>query len=169
MTVLVQTANAQRNIDKFIYSNDGRTIGIKLTTDGSTIRLPNGSVASMNYDGGIYAGGVKAFADGGFASGIYKGRQGGIHKFAESEMGVPWETYISGRASSRDRNIGIWQKTGQMLGVVGAGAGPVQVSLAGATFAATIDGRPITMMIQEQIASHDSRSARVVSQGVSGW
>jgi len=37
-----------------------------------------------------------------------------------------------------------------------------QVSLAGATFAATIDGRPITMMIQEQMVSaSDARDGRI--------
>jgi hypothetical protein len=36
------------------------------------------------------------------------------------------------------------------------------VSLAGATFAATIDGRPITMMIQEQMVSaSDARDGRI--------
>lgn len=69
-----------------------------------------------NFRGNLYAGGVQAFASGGFPSGIYAGRQGGIHKFAESEMGVPWETYISGRAQDRARNIGLWQRTGDLLG-----------------------------------------------------
>lgn len=58
----------------------------------------------------------RAFAAGGFASGIYEGVWGGIHKFAERDMGVPWETYISGRSQDRERNRDIWAYTGRLLG-----------------------------------------------------
>lgn len=71
---------------------------------------------SYNYAGGLYENGVQAFASGGFPSGVYAGVRGGIHKFAESEMGVPWETYISGRTQDRARNLGIWAETGERLG-----------------------------------------------------
>lgn len=44
----------------------------------------------------------QAFADGGFPTGIYKGRTGGIHKFAEPETN--WEAYISGKPGQESRN-----------------------------------------------------------------
>lgn len=78
-----------------------------------------------SYRGNLFdQGRVQAFYQGGFPSGIYAGQTGGIHKFAESEMGVPWETYISGRAADRERNIGIWQETGRRLGVGGGSPSP---------------------------------------------
>lgn len=105
---------------------------LRAVTGDNRIRVATGAggqggLVAGNYQGGIYDKGVKAFYSGGFASGIYAGVRGGIHKFAESEMGVPWETYISGRAADRDRNIGIWQETGRRLGAYvgyGSGVGP---------------------------------------------
>lgn len=44
----------------------------------------------------------QAFANGGFPTGIYKGRAGGIHKFAEPETN--WEAYISGKPGQESRN-----------------------------------------------------------------
>ncbi|WP_292698141.1 phage tail tape measure protein [Microbacterium sp. 69-10] len=86
--------------------------------------------AGYNYQGGIYEQGVKHFARGGIESGIYAGVQGGIRNgdavFAERDMGVPWETYISGRSADRGRNLGIWMQTGQMLGAFGQPRQPSQ-------------------------------------------
>lgn len=53
-----------------------------------------------NADGGLHD--YQAFASGGFATGIYKGRPGGIHKFAEPETN--WEAYISGKPGQESRN-----------------------------------------------------------------
>ncbi|WP_052961443.1 MULTISPECIES: phage tail tape measure protein [unclassified Leucobacter] len=65
----------------------------------------------------FYQGGkVQNFAAGGFPSGLYQGVVGGIpkagldgktHIFAERELGVPWEVYLSGHPSYRERNIGL--------------------------------------------------------------
>ena len=79
-----------------------------------------------SYMGNLYENGKKqAFYQGGFASGIYPGVMGGYQDgnrvFGEAHMGVPWETYISGRAADRNRNIGIWQETGRRLGVDAGG------------------------------------------------
>ena len=128
--ILADTGQAQEAISgviSLIDRNAQRTITLNVETNESQVRFANGNVASSNYQGGIYDKGVKAFYSGGFASGIYAGVRGGIHKFAESEMGVPWETYISGRSADRDRNIGIWQETGRRLGAYvgyGSGGGP---------------------------------------------
>ena len=119
--ILSNTGQAQDAINQLIWANDGRRITLNVQTNETRLLTPGGMTASSNYAGGLYSHGVKAFYSGGFASGIYAGVQGGIHKFAESEMGVPWETYISGRAADRERNIGIWQETGRRLGLGDAG------------------------------------------------
>jgi TP901 family phage tail tape measure protein len=83
-----------------------------------------GQVQYTNAAGGFYDY-PQAFADGGFPSGIYAGGRP-LYKFAERETG--WETFISGKPSERDRNVGIWMETGRRLGVdggAGGGAGGV--------------------------------------------
>ena len=87
-----------------------RTAIIRTVVEGSSGTGRN--VDRSNANGEFYS-----YADGGFATGIYAGRAGSIHKFAEPETG--WEAYISGKPSQKDRNIGIWQETGRRLGVEG--------------------------------------------------
>lgn len=104
-------------------------------------------------NGGMFAyadGGIQSFAGGGFPSGIYSGGTP-IHKFAEPE--TRWEAYISGKQGQEARNRQIWVEAGRRLGMGGGSSGPVQVSLAGATLRASIDGRPISLMIHDQVAS----------------
>ena len=60
-------------------------------------------------------GGVQEYANGGFASGIYKGQVGNLYKLAQPEFG--WEAFISGKPSQRQRNIEIWQSVGARLGM----------------------------------------------------
>jgi TP901 family phage tail tape measure protein len=87
------------------------------------------SLLGPNANGGIYdysqAMKAKAFADGGFPTGIYAGGPP-IHKFAEPE--TIWEAYISGKPSQRDRNIEIWANAGQRLGVMAGSSGGSQVT-----------------------------------------
>lgn len=64
---------------------------------------------------GTANGGLHEFADGGFATGIYKGGTP-IHKFAEPETG--WEAYISGKKGQEGRNRQIWVESGERLGVM---------------------------------------------------
>lgn len=127
------------------------------------------STAAGNYAGGLYAGGVKAFYSGGFASGIYAGVRGGIHKFAESEMGVPWETYISGRAADRERNIGIWQETGRRLGVESGGAG-ASVSIEGASISGTLEigGDGLARIVDGRISLYDREQKQAAARGYDG-
>lgn len=63
---------------------------------------------------GTANGGLHEFADGGFATGIYRGGTP-IHKFAEPE--TRWEAYISGKPGQEDRNRQIWVETGRRLGM----------------------------------------------------
>lgn len=69
-----------------------------------------------NFSGGMYGADGQHFDAGGFPSGMYAGVNGGIrkpgidgipHVFAEAELGVPWEAYISGKPQFRERNIGL--------------------------------------------------------------
>ncbi|MGP6172001.1 tape measure protein [Microbacterium sp. A204] len=133
-----------------------------------TIEIGNRTVTA-NYQGGMYASGVKHFAAGGMlGSGIYAGVMGGIRDrdrvFAEKDMGVPWETYISGRAQDRDRNIGIWQQTGQMLGVGQSQAQASQASsLDGLSITGTfeIGGDGLGRIIDGRITQHDAQAERI--------
>lgn len=68
----------------------------------------------------------QAFANGGFSSGIYSGRVGGIHKFAEPETG--FETYLSGKRGMERRNIGLAYKTIGMLQRQLGGVNPMYAS-----------------------------------------
>ena len=125
----------------------------------SSVSVGVGTVLKPNYQGGLYERGVKAFAAGGFASGIYAGVTGGIHKFAEKEMGVPWEAYISGRPSDHDRNLGLWAETGRRLGAYqsapaeyayGAGSGGGGVDTWAPVFQlAPPQGRPLADQVFE--------------------
>jgi hypothetical protein len=56
----------------------------------------------------------QTFGLGGFPSGIYKGRPGGIVKFAEPWL--PWEAYISPDSGARDKNIGIAHEALKRMG-----------------------------------------------------
>lgn len=65
-------------------------------------------------------GNVFEYATGGFSGpGIYPGGPP-IHKFAEPE--TVWEAYISGKPDERSRNIGVWMRAGENLGVLGGGS-----------------------------------------------
>lgn len=82
--------------------------------DWSTpLKVPDGSIP-LTANGGLHE-----FADGGFATGIYKGGVP-IHKFAEPE--TRWEAYISGKPGQEDRNRQIWVETGRRLGMGDMGA-----------------------------------------------
>ncbi|RLP69323.1 hypothetical protein D9V30_08430 [Mycetocola reblochoni] len=68
-------------------------------------------------NGNLFDGGkAQAFANGGFPTGIYAGRPGAIHKFAEPETG--WEAYVSGRPGQEPRNRKILEEAAARLGGV---------------------------------------------------
>lgn len=71
-------------------------------------------------------GNLFSYADGGFASGIYAGRPGSIHKFAEPE--TRWEAYISGKPGQEARNLAIAAEAMQRLGGPDWGASGARVS-----------------------------------------
>lgn len=92
-----------------------RNRNISITT---TVNSPNGAAFSdARASAGSANGNIFAYANGGFPTGIYAGRAGSIHKFAEPE--TRWEAYISGKPGQERRNIGIWADAGKRLGVFG--------------------------------------------------
>ncbi len=125
--VTADTGNAFAKVNELVSWISGKEAVLSVRPEMGEVGW---GVLKPNFAGGLYEQGVQQFYAGGFPSGVYPGRQGGIHKFAESEMGVPWETYISGRAADRARNVGIWQETGRRLGV--DTAAPQAVSIEGA-------------------------------------
>lgn len=160
IAIEANTTLAANGIDRLIQTYNGRTIRLDVATD--SIHKPTG--ARPNFAGNLYDRGVQQFYQGGFASGIYNGVQGGIHKFAESEMGVPWETYISGRSQDRERNIGIWQETGRRLGATDTGQ---SVSLEGLAISGTlaIGGDGLGRIIDGRIIKSKDADARRFGQG----
>lgn len=100
----------------------------------STGQGGQGGLVAGNAAGNFYD--YQSFAAGGFASGVYSGTSGSIHKFAEPWL--PWETYISGDPGQSKRSVKIWEETGQRLGVlqqpsISAVAGPAPSASTGET------------------------------------
>lgn len=140
--VSLNTAPAQAALDGFIRTANGRQIRLDVVTDSldpTSIR-PSANGNMFDYAHAFAAGG-------GVDTGIYAGRAGSIHKFAEPE--TIWEAYISGKPDQRDRNIGIWQETGRRLGVESA---PASVSIEGARLTGTLDlGNGLTGFVDARI------------------
>lgn len=148
----------------------GRTWNIPVATTvvgQGTVLKPPGSQA-----GDFFNHSVSGFAAGGFPSGIYAGTAGSIHKFAEPWL--PWETYISGDPGRRKRNIGIWEQTGEKLGVwqqASSSAAPaVQVaapSLDGLAITGTLDlDNGLTGFVDGRIVQYDNARSQTTRRGV---
>lgn len=114
----VSTAVALTNVEaseaRLAYLARNRTSSITVVTNspnGAAFSDARSSVGSAN-------GNIFAYANGGFPTGIYAGRAGAIHKFAEPE--TRWEAYISGKPGQESRNIAIWEEAGKRLGAIDA-------------------------------------------------
>lgn len=161
IAVEANTWPAANAIDRLVRTYNGTTLRMNVVTD--SFYIPS------NYAGNLYDKGVQQFAAGGFPSGIYAGRLGGIHKFAESEMGVPWETYISGRAADRERNVGIWMETGRRLGVTetrSAAVPPTSGLRDGDRLVLVVEGTPLTAVVQRHTQAAGVSTQLSVMQGV---
>lgn len=101
---LLGIGEAEAALGAFFYNWNGRTIRMALEPGGGY---------QYNADGALYSNGVRAFAQGGFVSGIYPYTPGGIHKFAEAGD----EAYISFQPQYRQRNLAILDQVEQRLGV----------------------------------------------------
>lgn len=163
--VIAETAAAQGRIDSFITLNSGRRIPLTISATGiESIRLPNGMTATSSANGNMFD--YRTFATGGAVeTGIYAGRAGAIHKFAEPE--TVWEAYISGKPDQRERNVGIWQATGRRLGVTEGSTQPVQIVGAEITGTLHIGGDGIARIVDGRIVHAAQQSARALDGGTS--
>jgi hypothetical protein len=89
------------------------------TVHVQTVGKPGGGA---NENGGLYVGGYRAFADGGYgAGGRYYSRTpqivAGGANVLWGEKATGWEAYISGKPSQRARNLAVWAEAGRRLGV----------------------------------------------------
>lgn len=114
LKVIAETAAAQNSIDQFVQLNDGRRVKVFVDAEGGQSFRVGSTTVSANANGGIYSGGVKAFADSGFVPGIYPYVPGGIHKFAEQYA----EAYISMDPARRARSEAVWVETGRRFGML---------------------------------------------------
>ena len=105
-TMIANTANAQSELDAFIRTNDGRTVRVNV----SNVIRPGANTIREN-------GGLEEYANGGMREGIYRGRPGGLIKFAEEN--TRWEAFISGKPGQEGRNRGIAMEA---LGRLGGGS-----------------------------------------------
>lgn len=148
--VVAQTAVAQGEIDNFIYRNADRTIKLRIAAG------PGGQGGEVLATGGYFQGGVKAFAAGGWASGIYPATPGGIHRFAEAGHD---EAYITMDPAQKARSRQIWSRVGDRLNLWQTGtpqpmAQPVasSVSIEGARLTGTLDmGNGLTGFVDARI------------------
>ncbi|MHA3724317.1 tape measure protein [Leucobacter sp. HY1910] len=119
-----------KNPEKKVVTIDGDDTNFNTVWQGVVGRVGEAWVSIFgkkgNMAGGMYGSEGQHFAAGGFPSGMYQGVNGGIHKqgidgtphvFAEAEMGVPWEAYISGKPEFRERNIALALEALRRLGV----------------------------------------------------
>lgn len=109
---------------RLAYLTRNRTTSVTVVTNSpngaafsdarSSVGSANGNIFDYAMSATARANNALAFANGGFAPGIYAGRAGAIHKFAEQE--TRWEAYISGKPGQEARNLAIWEEAGKRLG-----------------------------------------------------
>lgn len=119
VTVTIRRAiEGVRAVQRAIDSMTGRTIGIRVAGPGG------GGMQTAQADGGLWSGGIKVRAGGGFddygrpverVSQIRKAAQGAV-LWGEPETG--WEAYISGKPGMKSRNQGIAAQAVERLGGV---------------------------------------------------
>ncbi|MFZ8758621.1 phage tail tape measure protein [Microbacterium sp. HMH0099] len=160
--VIAETAAAGTKLQSFFNAWTGRRINVGVDVTGGAKYTIAGTGVTFNARGGLYD--YAAFADGGgVATGIYNGRQGAIHKFAEPE--TVWEAFISGKPDERNRNIGIWQETGRRLGV---DAGAAAVSFPETVTLVDKDGSILAharAIANQQIHAADEKATQTVRRG----
>ena len=100
-----------------------RTINEIITISRGQSTRPDRRVepGQFNADGGFYANGTRAFADGGYGSnGRYYSRTAQIipggANILWGEKSTGWEAYISGKPSERDRNLQVLSMAADRLG-----------------------------------------------------
>lgn len=144
-----------------------RHIDVSIQLHGAENLATQGGLKVANENGNMYShGAVQAFADGGFPSGLYAGRPGGIHKFAEQQTG--WEAYISGKPGQEARNTGIALKALSKLGYQQPQQQRAQApSLTGLEISGVLDmGNGLTGMLRGVIQQELTQQGMALSNGV---
>jgi len=110
--ILLDTATATTELNRWLAAAP-KVLTVQAQLDWANAQMNPSATQRLLYGTGA-DGFIEQYANGGFASGIYKGGSP-IHKFAEPE--TIWEAYISGKPDQRDRNRQIWVETGDRLGM----------------------------------------------------
>lgn len=113
--VEIDTNTATSHYENWLASVSGRLLPVHINYVDPGAPGPQSFYKKSSENGNLF---TREFANGGIlpgtiGSGFY---QGEVHKFAETSL--PWEAYISPKPGQRERNIGIWQETGERLGVM---------------------------------------------------
>lgn len=127
---------------------------------GIDVIVRPGGPALANANGGMYSySGVRAFANGGVAEGMYSGGTP-LYKFAEKE--TRWEAFISGRPGAEAWNRKVWADAGRRLGMDPSGAS------GGAQFNITVQskgGVDLLKYVDVRVDQIDQAKARKFGQG----
>lgn len=154
--VVADTQAANDRLNGFITRWDGTRVRVYVDANGGETYQAPGTTVKFNATGGYYQGGVKAFAAGGWASGIYPATRGGIHKFAEAGHD---EAYITMDPAHKARSQRIWSQVGDRLNLWQTGmpqmvaqSAPASVSFEGARLTGTLDlGNGLTGFVDARI------------------
>lgn len=111
VSILAQTAAAQRELDRWITLNNGRVVNIRTVNNVSTLRTPGGLEGTTQANGSV----LDYYAEGGLRESHVAeiAPAGAWRVWAEPETGG--EAYIPLAPSKRDRSIAIWEETGRRL------------------------------------------------------
>lgn len=157
INITVDTSQATRGLDQWISNNNWRTVRVRVAVDGASVDYGSyARKATNNAMGGLYVGGVKAFAAGGMEPGIYPYTPGGLHKFAEEYD----EAYLSMDPRRRNRSYDVWSQVGEHFGFQQSAA---PVSLDGLSISGRLEigGDGLARIIDGRV--HQASSARRVS------
>ncbi|KJL35470.1 phage tail tape measure protein [Microbacterium azadirachtae] len=162
--VLANTGPAQSSIDQFITLNDGKRVRVFVDAEGGQSFKVGSTTVSAQANGGVFNGGVKAFANSGFEPGIYPYTPGGIHKFAEQ-----WsEAYISGDPARRARSEQVWVESGRQFGFSDPSRGSHSGQSETPTVQVFIGDEEITgrvrVVVNDAIATYDTQLSRGVGR-----
>lgn len=160
LDVLARTDGARNALDKLISDYDNMRVNIVADLSNVNSIISN---LTKNANGGIYHGGVKAFANSGFEPGIYPYVPGGIHKFAEEYS----EAYISMDPARRKRSEQVWVETGRQFGMLApAGSSAPSLSLDGMAISGRLEigGDGIGRLVDAKITAYDTSLSRDVGR-----
>lgn len=166
-------ADADREMGWFFSRWSDRTIDVKASV-GAAVSSAFSFIG--NADGGLYAGGVKAYAAGGIddaghtvpRQSMMAGPQFGRTNILWGEPETGWEAYISGKPGMEGRNRRILSMAAERLGmsIVGHANGAMRGMPTTVNLGATIDDRAIGAGIATQVGR--AVSAAIREQGVAG-